>query len=128
MKPEAKKAQKTLLILFGLILVFSLEQLFSYAYMSSGDEVTYRIVMRLVLSFGLMYAVYIGKAWAKMMFSVLLILGTFLSVYYIFTSEEALFTSKAIFMSLVYGYTVYFLNANDGVQEFLMYQKLNEDK
>ena len=128
MNKKIKNARITLFVLFGMLLSFTIGNMIYYNVILETDEKQTQQMTRLLLSVELMYLIYIGKHWAKILYSVLLILGIIMSIISIFfVSGSPGFTLVMILISIVYAYTVYFLNANNGFEEFVRYQRKNSD-
>ncbi len=129
MNQQCKRAQTVTFILFGIILAFTIGNIFYYKLVLNTDQELKTQLTRLVLSFGIMYLIYIGKHWAKMLFSVLLVVGIVISIIGVFTNSGG-YISSIIFLlvAMVYAYTIYYMNANDDFDAFIRHQREYSDR
>ena len=121
---KIERTRIRLFVLFGIILSFTVGNILYYKIVMEIEGKLFQQLIRLALTFGLMYLVYIGKHWAKMLLSVLLVLGIVVAVIGVFSAMDSFGAiSVLILMASVYGYTLYFMNALDEFDEFQMYQR-----
>lgn len=103
-----------------------------YFEQASYDNIVYiklvRQVIRLILTFGLLYAVYIGKNWARITLIILFGLAILLAIIAIFTVKAEIFLKTPFFvMIFIYGISIYHFAFSKNFKEFFNFQnKKNE--
>ena len=128
MNDRVKKAQLTILTLFGIMILFSIGNIVYFKFFVGTDTMLRKQTMRLVLTFGIMYLVYIGKHWAKILLSVFIVAGIVLAGVAVYISPSVEIIVYMLIICLLYAYTLYYMNANDDFEAFLRYQRENHDK
>lgn len=114
------KAIKLFIVMVGISFLF---MIFPYLMHKS---LTSKEIIRLVLTLGLYYAVYIGKNWAKKLLIVLL----FIAILILLPSIIVLISTTLLGLLLLiplfaYSYLIYFLIADKDFAAFFEYQKKN---
>lgn len=127
-KEVAEKGRKKTLNVFYILIVLSISVIiFSHLTFKPVNikEITKEII-RLGLEIGLYYAIFIGKSWARTLMTVLFIIGILISIISMISllgkSQVGLILLILIF---VYGFAVYFFNADKDFKTFFEYQKKN---
>ena len=129
MDEKINQTRTKVFILFGTILAFTLGNILYYKIILQTDANQFQQLIRLALTFAIMYLIYIGKNWAKMIFSFFLVLGVLFAIYRIFSSTNSIATVLILVMMIVvYGYTTYFINRSDAFDQFFRYQKKHSDR
>lgn len=91
----------------------------------NAKEITKELI-RLGLEIGLYYAIFLGKNWARTLMTILYIVGILISIF----SMIALLGKSPVGLILlilvfVYGFAVYFFNADKDFKTFFEFQKKN---
>lgn len=99
-----------------------------YFEQASNDNIIYtklvRQIIRLILTFGLLYAVYIGKNWARITLIILFGLAILLAIIAIFTVKAEIFLKIPFFvMIFIYGISIYHFAFSKNFKEFFNFQK-----
>ena len=127
-KESAEKGRKKTMNVFYALLGLSISLMF-FSHLTfkpvNGPEIIKEII-RLCLSIGLYYAIYIGKNWAKKLFTILCILGMLIGLISMFLLVRE--SPAALIMVVlvgIYGYAVHFFNYDRDFLAFFEYQKSN---
>ncbi|MBN1990560.1 MAG: hypothetical protein JW783_14245 [Bacteroidales bacterium] len=122
-----KGRRKTLNVFYVLIGLSIFVIIFSHLTFKpvNAREIAQELI-RIGLEIGLYYAIFLGKNWARTLMTILYILGIILG----FFSMIALLGKSPVglillIMILVYGFAVYFFNADKDFKTFFEYQKKN---
>lgn len=124
---DLEKAGKKNTILISIsILLVSLHTI--YFYQSVQTEIdTKKIVQQIIrfsLTIGLLYAVYIGKNWARNLFLILFLLGTFGALYGLFTIQADIINKiPSMVMTFVYCMAIYHFGFSNSFNAFQKFQQ-----
>ena len=127
-KKIAEKGRKKTLNVFYILIGLSISVIvFSHlTFKPVNSKEIFKELLRFGLEIGLYYAIFIGKNWARVLMTILYIVGIVISIF----SMIALLDKSPVGLILlilicVYGFAVYFFNADKDFKTFFEYQKKN---
>ncbi|RZJ50931.1 MAG: hypothetical protein EOO19_02025 [Chryseobacterium sp.] len=126
MNPLQKKGQIRTLSIFAAILLVSLYTI--YFYQSSIPELDVKKlisqIIRFCLTVGLLYLVYLGKNWARILSIVLFSLAIILALSVIFSSTFTPLQEIPFYvMIFIYADAIFHLGFSESFKAFIKYQK-----
>lgn len=128
-----KKGQRRTLSIFAAILLVNLSTI--YLYHSPRPEIDLQKlisqIIRFFLTAGLLYLVYIGKNWARILSIILFAIAVILALFFIFSSNFTLVQEIPFYvMIFIYSDAIYHFGFSENFKAFIRYQKRlkNENK
>ena len=128
-----KKGQRRTLSIFAAILLVNLSTI--YLYHSPRPEIDNQKlvsqIIRLFLTAGLLYLVYIGKYWARILSIILFVIAVILALFFIFSSNFTPVQEIPFYvMIFIYSDAIYHFGFSENFKAFIRYQKRvkNENK
>ncbi|MCC9061843.1 MULTISPECIES: hypothetical protein [Flavobacterium] len=121
----AKIGKKQTLFVFICILIISLYS--TYIYQSYQSEIDIKNLIsgitRFFLTIGLLYLVYIGKKWAKVVTIVLFSIANVILIISLFSIDISLINkAPIIIMTVVYSFSLYHFTISKSFKAFFEYQ------
>lgn len=121
-----KKGQKRTISVFAGVLLVSLYTIYFYQSSRSQIDVTKLIsqIIRFFLTVGLLYLVYIGKNWARILSIILFSLAIILALSVIFSSDFSPLQEVPFYvMIFVYSDAIYHFGFSENFKVFIEFQK-----
>ena len=116
--------KRTILVSISILLV-SIHTIYFYHSVRPEIETKKLIqqIIRFSLTFGLLYLIYIGKNWARILSIILFSIGAITAVISLFTIEIPIINKiPFIVMTFVYSIAIYHFSISRSFKEFFEYQ------
>ena len=119
-----KKTVTIYFLLIGLSLFITFVSHLTFKPLSENEII--KEVFRLGVEIGLLAAIYKGHNWAKVIITILFLLGIILGIVPVITLISITYLGWFMVVLLgIYGYALYFFNGDKDFLEFFKYQKEN---
>lgn len=127
-KGNIEKGKKKAIVVFSFLISLSVSMImishFTFKPLSENEII--KEVLRIGFEIGLFFAIFNGKNWAKVILTILILLGIILSIAPMITLiNESSLGWLMIILIAIYGYTLYFINGDKDFLEFFKYQQKN---
>ena len=119
---------RTILILISILLV-SIHTIYFYHSIRPEIETKKLIqqIIRFILTIGLLYFVYVGKKWAKIISIILFSIGAIGAIIGIFSISQPIILKIPLFvMSFIYLVAIYHFQFSNSFKEFTDYQNITK--